>query len=165
MSFRVGTGFDVHKLVPNRLLKIGGVTIPHNLGALGYSDADVLIHAIADAILGAAVMGDIGEHFPGSDPSNKDLSGIVLLSRIIIMIEEKGLSVSNIDSTVILQKPKLKPYVDQMRSIIAVICNIPTQKVSVKATTTDFLGTIGREEGIAAMAVVLLVDKNEGVIN
>lgn len=156
MAFRIGTGYDVHKLVPGRKLIIGGVIIPHSLGALGYSDADVLIHAIADALLGAAAIGDLGSHFPGSDPGNKDLDGKVLLADVIEKIQNKGFKISNIDSTVILQTPALSPYIPKMRMVIADICRIPLDAVSVKATTTDKLGAMGREEGIAAMASVLI---------
>ena len=156
MTFRIGTGYDVHKLVPGRKLIIGGVIIPHNLGALGYSDADVLIHAIADALLGAAALGDIGGHFPGTDPRNKDLEGRVLLSEVVDKIKNNGFRISNIDSTVILQNPKLATFIPEMRSVIADICCIPLDSVSVKATTTDRLGAVGREEGIAAMASVLI---------
>lgn len=154
MSFRVGIGYDVHKLVPDRDLIIGGVKIDYYFGLLGYSDADVLIHAIADAILGAAAKGDIGKYFPGNDPKIEGLSGKQLLSEVVEIIS--GFKIINIDSTVILQDPKIQKYIPEMRSNIAEICNVDLSAISVKATTTDNLGFVGIGEGAAAQAVVLL---------
>lgn len=155
MSFKVGIGYDVHKLVPGRDLIIGGVKIDHPKGLLGHSDADVLLHAIADAILGAAAKGDIGKHFPPNDLQYKGLSGTDLLSKVVELVSEY--QISNIDSTVILQEPHISEFIPEMRKNIAKICNIDISKVSVKATTTDFLGYLGRAEGAAAQAIVLLI--------
>jgi len=155
-SHRVGIGYDVHKLVPNRKLIIGGVSIVHNLGSLGYSDADVLIHAIADALLGAAALGDIGIHFPGNNPNNKDLPGTILLRDVVILLSKNNYQVINIDSTVILQTPAISKYIPKMREIISKILNVEIDQVSIKATTTDRLGFIGKEEGIAAEAIAMI---------
>jgi len=155
-NFRIGIGYDVHKLVPNRKLIIGGVTIPHKLGSLGYSDADVLIHSIADALLGAAALGDIGIHFPGSNPENKDLPGKELLATVIGLLDNEGYQIVNIDSTIILQSPHISEYIPEMRKIISDTIGIDLQQVSVKATTTDKLGFIGKEEGIAAEAIAMI---------
>jgi len=153
---RIGIGYDVHKLVPNRQLIIGTVSIENNLGALGFSDADVLIHAIADAILGAAALGDIGHHFPDTDKKNKDLSGSVLLLKVVKMLYDNNITIVNVDSVVILQSPKIQKYILEMRTNIAHILQLDISKVSVKATTTEKLGFIGNNEGIAAEAIVLL---------
>lgn len=153
---RVGTGFDVHALQEGRKLVLGGVEIPHSKGLLGHSDADVLIHAICDALLGAAALGDIGQHFPDSDPLFKDVSSTVLLVQVKDLIQKKGFSIVNIDSTVIAQKPKLAPYIPAMRENIAQALNIDVGQVSIKATTTERLGFEGQEEGISAQAVVLI---------
>lgn len=155
-SLRVGIGYDVHQLVPNRKLIIGGVTLDYRLGSLGFSDADVLIHAIADALLGAAALGDIGIHFPGTNPNNKDLPGFILLSDVIKLLSQNNYEVVNVDSTVILQTPKISDYIPEMREIISKIIGIETNRVSIKATTTDKLGFAGREEGIAAEAIVMI---------
>lgn len=155
-NFRVGIGYDVHKLVPGRKLIIGGVTIPNKVGSLGFSDADVLMHAIADALLGAAALGDIGIHFPGSDIKNKDLPGTTLLSQVIDLLDENNFTVVNIDSTVILQTPQLVDYIQEMRKIIAKTVTLDIDKISIKATTTDRLGFIGKEEGIAAQAIAMI---------
>ncbi len=153
---RVGIGYDVHKLVSKRKLIIGTVLIDSELGALGHSDADVLIHAIADALLGAAALGDIGHHFPDTDSKNKGLSGSILLSEVVRLIHLKHFSIVNIDSTVILQSPKIASHINEMRKNISQILDIDISRVSVKATTTEKLGFIGRNEGIAAEAIVLL---------
>lgn len=155
-SFRIGSGYDVHQLVENRPLIIGGVEIEHSKGALGHSDADVLLHAIADALLGAAALGDIGTHFPNSDPSIKNMDSLLLLADVKTLIKSAGFSIGNIDSTVVLQSPKISKYIFQMRQNIAQALGLKTDQVSVKATTTELLGFIGKEEGIAAYATVLI---------
>lgn len=153
---RIGFGFDVHLLVPSRPLIIGGVNIEHSKGALGHSDADVLLHAIADALLGAAALGDIGTHFPDTDPQYKDYNSINLLKKVNTLLQNQGYTIGNIDSTVVLQSPKIAGYVDQMRENIADALNLNLSLISVKATTTEHLGIIGIEEGIAAYAAVLI---------
>lgn len=156
MSFRIGTGFDVHQLVPGRKLIIGGVDIPHDRGLLGHSDADVLLHAIADALLGATALGDIGKHFPDTDSAYKGADSRVLLRSVVARVREAGWQVGNIDSTIIAQAPKMAPHIAQMRANIAADCAIAVDCVSVKATTTEQLGFTGRGEGIAAQASALL---------
>ena len=153
---RVGMGYDVHKLVEGRDLIIGGVRIPHTLGLLGHSDADVLLHAIMDALLGAAGLGDIGKHFPDTDPQYKGISSMKLLSHVAELIREKGYVVENIDATIIAQKPKMRPHIPQMEENIAGTLGISTDQVNVKATTEEHLGFTGREEGISSNAVCLL---------
>lgn len=153
---RIGHGYDVHKLTENRKLIIGGVDIPHEKGLLGHSDADVLLHAIMDALLGAAALGDIGKHFPDTDERYKGADSIQLLKEVCKLLEEKGYAIENIDSTVIAQAPKLKPYIEQMRINIANACNIAVDKVNVKATTEEKLGFTGNKEGIASHAVCLI---------
>lgn len=153
---RIGLGYDVHQLVPDRKLWLGGVEIPHTLGLLGHSDADVLIHAICDAILGAAALGDIGKHFPDNDPNYKNIDSKILLKKCGELIAEKGYRIGNIDSIVVAQKPKIGPYIPMMRQTLAEVLGIEADQVSVKATTTEHLGFEGREEGISAQAVVLL---------
>lgn len=155
---RIGHGYDVHKLVQGRKLIVGGVEIPHTLGLLGHSDADVLLHAISDALLGACAMGDIGGMFPDTDPEWEGADSLKLLEAVVKRIAESGYYIENIDSTLIAQKPKMKPYIDSMRKNIAMACSIDVDCVSVKATTEEKLGFTGREEGISAHAVVL-VDK------
>lgn len=157
MKFRVGHGYDVHKLVEDRKLIIGGVEIPHSKGLLGHSDADVLAHAICDALLGAAALGDIGKHFPDNDDRYKDVDSLVLLEKVCELIRNKGYEISNIDSTILAQAPKLRPYIDEMRSKLAKAMKLDIDELSVKATTEERLGFTGREEGIAAHAVVLLM--------
>ena len=154
--FRVGIGYDVHRLEKGYSLIIGGVEIPFEKGLKGHSDADVLVHAICDAILGALALGDIGEHFPDSDERYKRISSLVLLSEVNEKIKSSGYRVENVDSIVVAQKPKLSPYKFQMRKNIAEVLEIPVDRVSVKATTTEKLGFEGRGEGISAQAVVLL---------
>ena len=156
MPYRVGTGVDFHQLVEGRDLWIGGVKIPHHKGALGHSDADVLLHAICDAIFGAVALGDIGEHFPDTDPTYKDIDSKTLLSKTIAIVKKTGYNIVNIDSTVCLQTPKIKPYTTEMRKIIAGLSGITINDVSVKATTTEQMGFAGREEGLCAYATVLL---------
>lgn len=157
--FRIGHGYDVHKFAENRKLIIGGVDIPYEKGLLGHSDADVLLHAISDALLGAAALGDIGKHFPDTDESYKNADSLVLLSRVCALLSENGFSVGNIDSTVIAQRPKLAPYIEEMRKNIARVCNVSADCVSVKATTEEGLGFTGEKLGIAAHSVVLIVKK------
>lgn len=157
MKFRVGHGYDVHKLVEDRKLIIGGVEIPHSKGLLGHSDADVLAHAICDALLGAAALGDIGKHFPDNDDRYKDIDSLVLLEKVCEIIRNKGYEISNVDSTILAQAPKLRPYIDEMRSKLAKAMKLDIDELSVKATTEERLGFTGREEGIAAHAVVLLM--------
>ncbi len=158
MKFRIGNGFDVHALVPGRPLVIGGVTIPFDRGLEGHSDADVLLHAIADAVLGALALGDLGTHFPDSDARWKGADSRALLRHVMSLAQQRGYVVANVDSTVIAQVPRLAPFVGQMRSLIATELACDADQISVKATTTERLGFAGREEGIAAMASVLLVE-------
>lgn len=153
---RVGHGYDVHKLVEGRDLILGGVKIPHTLGLLGHSDADVLLHAVSDALLGAAALGDIGKYFPDTDDRYKGADSLVLLREVVRLIGEAGYRVGNIDATVIAQKPKLRPYIDSMRQNIADACGTDITQISVKATTEEHLGFTGREEGISAHCVCLL---------
>ncbi len=154
---RIGLGYDVHQLVPDRKLWLGGVEIPHTLGLLGHSDADVLLHAICDALLGAAALGDIGKHFPDNDPKYKNIDSKLLLRHCNELLLENGYRVGNIDSIIVAQKPKVGPYIPQMRECIASILGIEPGQVSVKATTTEHLGFEGREEGISAHAIALLL--------
>jgi 2-C-methyl-D-erythritol 2,4-cyclodiphosphate synthase len=156
MSFRIGSGVDFHQLVEGRALWIGGICIPHHKGALGHSDADVLLHAICDAQLGALALGDIGIHFPNTDPAYKNIDSKLLLAKCHELITQKGYRVVNIDSTLCLEAPKIKPYVDAMREAIAGILQLDVADVSVKATTTEKMGFAGREEGLMAYATVLL---------
>lgn len=153
---RIGHGYDVHKLVPDRDLIIGGVKIPHEKGLLGHSDADVLLHAISDALLGAAALGDIGKLFPDNDDAYKGADSMVLLKKVCQKVRESGFEIENIDSTVLAQAPKLRPYIDEMRSLIADCLSVSVDAVSVKATTEEGLGFTGAKEGIAAHAVCLL---------
>ena len=153
---RIGQGYDVHRLVSGRRLVVGGVEIPHETGLLGHSDADVLLHAISDALLGAAAMGDIGCLFPDNDCRFKDADSLVLLSAVAEKLKESGFSIVNIDCTLIAQKPKMRPYIDEMRANIARACGISVEFVSVKATTEEGLGFSGREEGMAAQAICLI---------
>lgn len=156
MMIKVGQGFDVHQLVSGRKCIIGGVEIPFHKGLDGHSDADVLLHAIADAILGAAGLGDIGQHFPNTDPSIKDIDSRDILKKVILLIQEKKYSIINIDATVICELPKLAPYIDRMKNNIALDCHLDIKAVNVKATTTETLGFTGRGEGIAAQAICLI---------
>jgi len=156
---RIGFGYDVHRLCENRKLILGGVDVPHTLGLMGHSDADVLIHAVMDALLGAAALGDIGKLFPDTDNSFKDIDSMILLKKVGEVLAEKGYIVNNIDSTVAAQKPKLAPYIEQMRKNIADCLGVEVDAVSVKATTTEKLGFEGREEGISAYAVCTILPK------
>ena len=156
MSYRTGQGIDFHKLVEGREFWLGGVLIPHTKGALGHSDADVLLHAICDALLGALCLGDIGLHFPDTDGAYKGIDSKILLERCYRLVCEKGYCLVNIDSTILLQAPKIRMYVDNMKAAIAAILDVSTEDVSIKATTTEHLSFIGREEGIVATANVLL---------
>ena len=153
---RIGMGYDVHRLTEDRKLIMGGVDIPYEKGLLGHSDADVLVHAIMDALLGAAALGDIGKHFPDTDPKYKGISSIKLLEYVNQFIAEEGYTLGNCDVTIMAQKPKMLPYIGQMRENIAEALNIPIGAANVKATTTEKLGFVGREEGIAAEAVCIL---------
>ncbi|MGN0501031.1 MAG: 2-C-methyl-D-erythritol 2,4-cyclodiphosphate synthase [Ruminococcus sp.] len=153
---RIGHGYDVHRFAENRKLILGGTEIPYELGLLGHSDADVLVHAVMDALLGAAALGDIGKHFPDTDEKYKGADSIALLRVVCTLIAENGYKISNIDSTVIAQKPKLKDYISDMRENIANACGIDVSQVSVKATTEEKLGFTGRLEGISAHAVCLI---------
>lgn len=153
---RVGMGYDVHRLVEGRKLILGGVEIPYEKGLLGHSDADVLLHAVMDALLGAAALGDIGRHFPDSDPKYKGISSLLLLKHVGALLEEKCFLIENIDATVIAQRPKLKDYMDQMKRNIAETLGIDEDRVNVKATTEEGLGFTGSGEGISAQAICLL---------
>lgn len=153
---RIGTGYDVHKLVTDRDLIMGGVKIPYEKGLLGHSDADVLLHAIMDALLGAAALGDIGKHFPDSDPAYKGASSIALMERVGEIIDNANYVIGNIDSTIIAQRPKLSPYIEEMRQNIAKALKIDVSQVSVKATTEEGLGFTGSGEGIAVQAIAML---------
>ena len=159
VNFRIGHGYDVHRLVSGRRLVIGGVDIDYSLGLLGHSDADVLLHAIMDALIGAMGLGDIGRHFPDSDEKYKGISSMALLSSVYDLLLENGYEVVNIDATVVLQKPKLLPYIETMRSNIAFALNVDPSEINVKATTEEKLGFTGREEGISAHAVALISKK------
>ena len=154
---RIGHGYDVHKLVTGRKLILGGVTIPHETGLLGHSDADVLAHAVSDALLGAAALGDIGGFFPDNDPKQQDADSIELLRQVCVELYDRGYAIENIDATVIAQAPKLKPYIEQMRKNLAQACEINVNQISVKATTEEHLGFTGRKEGIAVHAVCLII--------
>ena len=156
MSFRIGFGVDFHQMVTGRELWIGGIEIPHTKGALGHSDADVLLHAICDALLGAACLGDIGVHFPDTSVEFKNIDSKILLQKSFQLISGKGYRIVNIDSTLCLEMPKVKPYIQQMQETIAAILAVEVSAVSIKATTTERMGFIGREEGLAAYATVLL---------
>lgn len=158
--FRIGHGYDVHKLVENRKLILGGVEIPHDKGLLGHSDADVLVHAIMDAMLGALALGDIGHLFPDTDEKFKGADSMKLMREVCRIVGEKGYTVGNIDSTVIAQAPKLAPYINTMRENIASVCGCDVSQVSVKATTEEKLGFTGEKLGISAHAVVLMCRKN-----
>jgi 2-C-methyl-D-erythritol 2,4-cyclodiphosphate synthase len=156
MSYRIGSGVDYHKLVEGRDLWLGGIKIPHHKGALGHSDADVLLHAICDALLGALCLGDIGVHFPDTDAAYKDIDSKILLKKTAELIAAEGYTVVNVDSTLSLQSPKIKPYVAQMQKAIAELLAVTEKDISIKATTTEELGFVGREEGLMASATALL---------
>ena len=157
MDFRVGIGFDAHPLVSGRRLVLGGVDIPHHLGLAGHSDGDVLAHAIMDALLGAAGLGDKGSQFPSGDPRYKDISSLLLLSNVADLVRSGGWRISNVDATMLAQNPRLGPFVETMREQTAAALSIAVQRVGIKVTTTDYLGFVGREEGIAACAVASII--------
>ena len=157
MTMRIGTGYDVHKLAEGRKLIIGGVEIPYEKGLLGHSDADVLVHAVMDALLGAAALGDIGKHFPDSDPKYKGADSLMLMREVRRILSENGFEVGNVDATIIAQAPKMSPHIDTMRRNIADALGIDVSQVSVKATTEERLGFTGRGEGISAQAVALIL--------
>lgn len=158
-NFRTGTGFDVHAFAPGRKLIIGGVDIPYEKGLSGHSDADVLLHAISDALLGALALGDIGQHFPDTDPEYKNADSKILLTKVYELVKGKGYILGNLDSVVAIQKPKLASHILNMRNVIAGILETEPENISVKATTTEKLGFVGREEGVSAFATVLLTKK------
>jgi len=155
---RIGFGYDVHRFADGRELWLGGIKIPHTKGLLGHSDADVVIHAICDALLGAAAMGDIGTHFPDTDPKFKGIDSKILLAETWKLVAAKGFTIQNIDTTIAIQVPKIAPYIEMMRSTLSTLLNLDAGQISVKATTTERLGFEGREEGVSAYAVVLLDD-------
>ncbi|PKB66049.1 MAG: 2-C-methyl-D-erythritol 2,4-cyclodiphosphate synthase [SAR202 cluster bacterium Io17-Chloro-G4] len=157
IDFRVGIGFDSHPLVPDRRLVLGGVEVPFHLGLSGHSDGDVLVHAIMDALLGAAALGDKGVHFPSSDPQYKDISSLALLTRVADLVHGAGWRISNVDATMLAQNPRLGPYLDTMRAQVGSALSTTADLIGIKVTTTDFLGFVGREEGMAACAVASLI--------
>ncbi|MBU2555122.1 MAG: 2-C-methyl-D-erythritol 2,4-cyclodiphosphate synthase [Bacteroidetes bacterium] len=159
MPFRIGIGYDVHPLVEGRKLIVGGVLIPSAFGVDGHSDADVLIHAIADALLGSLALGDIGHHFPPDNEKFKDLDSTIILASVYNLILQKGYALGNLDAVVVLQKPKIAPYIDKMRERLAQVMQVNPDQISVKATTTEHLGFVGRSEGVAAYASVLVIKK------
>jgi len=156
MSFRVGFGFDVHQLKVGLDFWLGGIIVPHTKGGLGHSDADVLIHTICDALLGAANLGDIGKHFPDTATEYKGIDSKILLKEVMVLIRNKGYEIGNIDSTVCLQTPKIGPYIPEMQKVLAICMDIDVDQVSIKATTTEKLSFVGREEGVSAYATVLI---------
>ena len=156
MEFRVGNGYDVHQLAPGLPLVLGGVKVPHTKGCVAHSDGDVLIHALCDALLGALALGDIGQHFPDTSDEYAGIDSKLLLARVVEMVRERGWEIVNVDNTLLAQKPKIAPYVPQMRQTLAEVMGIPVDRVAVKATTTERLGFVGREEGVAAYATCLL---------
>ena len=156
MNFRIGFGFDVHQLKVGLDFWLGGIIVPHSKGGLGHSDADVLIHTICDALLGAANLGDIGKHFPDSAAEYKGIDSKILLKEVMVLIRNKGYEIGNIDSTICLQTPKIGPYIPEMQKVLAICMNIDVDQVSIKATTTEKLSFVGREEGVSAYATVLI---------
>ena len=156
MGLRIGTGVDFHQLAEGREFWIGGVLVPHHKGGLGHSDADVLLHAICDALLGALCLGDIGFHFPDTDPKYKNIDSKILLQQTMLLIQKEGYRVINIDSTICLEEPKIKPYIQQMQQSISSIAGIRVKDISIKATTTEQMGFVGRKGGVVAYATVLL---------
>lgn len=155
-KLRTGIGYDVHQLKEGLPLWLGGIQVPHSKGLVGHSDADVLIHAICDALLGAAALGDIGKHFPDNDPKYKGIDSKILLSNVCKLLGEKGFSIGNIDAILIMQRPKVASFIPQMRETLAKVMNLPVDDISIKATTTEHLGFEGREEGISALATALI---------
>lgn len=156
MAYRIGSGIDFHQLAEGRELWLGGINVPHYKGTIGHSDADVLLHALCDALLGALALGDIGTHFPDTDSAYKDIDSKILLQKTVRLITERGYKVVNADTTVCIEVPKIKPYIGEMQNSIAAILKVSAQDVSVKATTTERMGFAGREEGVVAYATVLL---------
>ena len=160
-QFKIGFGYDVHAFAENRKLILGGVEVPHTKGLIGHSDADVLLHAICDAILGALALGDIGQHFPNTDPKFKDIDSKKLLNEVYYLLRERNFEIGNIDATVLLEQPKLAQFIPKMRREIAKVLNTYEDQISIKATTSEGLGFVGREEGCAAYSVVLLTKKDK----
>jgi len=156
MNFRIGFGFDVHQLKKGLVFCLGGIIIPHTKGGLGHSDADVLIHTICDALLGAANLGDIGKHFPDTAKEYKEIDSKILLKEVMVLILNKGYEIVNIDSTICLQTPKIGPYIPEMQKVLAICMNVDVDQISIKATTTEKLSFVGREEGVSAYATVLI---------
>ena len=159
MSFRIGFGFDVHQLKEDLDFWLGGIIIPHTKGGLGHSDADVLIHTICDALLGAANLGDIGKHFPDTAAEYKGIDSKILLKEVMVLIRDKGYEIGNIDSTICLQTPKIGPYIPEMKKILAICMDVDVDQISIKATTTEKLSFVGREEGVSAYATVLITNE------
>jgi 2-C-methyl-D-erythritol 2,4-cyclodiphosphate synthase len=159
MAFRIGFGYDVHRLKPNLPFKLGGVLLPSDLGMVAHSDGDVLIHAICDALLGAANLGDIGKHFPDNDDEFKNISSLVLLQRVMNLLTKEGYSIVNIDTTVVVEKPKLSLYIELMKKTIAESVFLTVDQISIKATTNEMIGFVGRNEGIAAYAIAMIEKK------
>jgi 2-C-methyl-D-erythritol 2,4-cyclodiphosphate synthase len=160
VKLRIGFGYDVHQLVEDRELIIGGIQIPFEKGLLGHSDADVLVHAIMDSILGALALGDIGKHFPDTDNQYKDISSIELLSRVYRIMEKAGYNIGNIDATIVAQRPKIAPYIESMRKMVSDTLHMSIGDINIKATTTEWLGFVGREEGISSYSVCI-INKNK----
>lgn len=156
-AIRIGNGYDIHRLVTGRSLILGGVTIPHHLGLLGHSDADVLTHAIMDALLGALSLGDIGHYFPPTDPQWAGADSLVLLKQVYSLITERGWAIGNLDNVIVAEQPKLKPHLETMKKTLAAVLNLDPDQIGIKATTNEKLGPVGREEGIAAYSVALLI--------
>ena len=159
MNFRVGFGFDVHQLKDGIDFWLGGIIIPHTKGGLGHSDADVLIHTICDALLGAANLGDIGKHFPDTSKEYKGIDSKILLKEVILLVRNKGYEIGNIDSTICLQTPKIGPYIPEMKKVLAICMNVDLDQISIKATTTEKLSFVGREEGVSAYATVMITSE------
>ena len=157
MMIRIGQGFDVHEFAEGRPLIIGGITIPHSKGLIGHSDADVLLHTVTDAALGAIGKGDIGHHFPDTDEAFKDADSAILLQKVWALVEEEGYQLGNIDCTIMAQQPKMAPHIEEIKNRVAALLNAKPEQVNIKATTTEKLGFVGREEGIATLAAILLV--------
>tara|TARA_X000001036_G_C20681546_1_gene806078 strand:+ start:2085 stop:2576 length:492 start_codon:yes stop_codon:yes gene_type:complete len=155
-SIKIGYGYDVHQLAPQVALWLGGIKIPHTHGAIGHSDADVLIHVICDALLGAANLGDIGFHFSDKDPKYKDIDSKILLKEVLALIDKKKFKIGNIDTTICLQEPKIRPYIEDIKTCLSGLTGLDTENISIKATTTETLGFVGKKEGISAHAVVLI---------
>ena len=155
-TIKIGYGYDVHQLAPQIDLWLGGIKIPHTYGAIGHSDADVLIHVICDALLGAANLGDIGFHFSDKDRKYKDIDSKILLKEVLKLIDKKGFKIGNIDTTICLQEPKIGPYIEDIKASLSIVTSLDTEDISIKATTTETLGFVGKKEGIAAHAVVLI---------